>query len=54
MWGDKLKGVEYKEEDEKEGYRQLSADITRGRARIGGDWAVAMTIDSLAIREFVR
>ena len=54
VWGDKLKGVEHKEEDEKEGYRQLCADIARERARIGGDWAVAMTIDSAAIREFVR
>ena len=54
VWGDKLKGVEHKEEDEREGYRQLCADIARERARIGGDWAVAMTIDSAAIREFVR
>ena len=54
VWGDKLKGVEHKEEDEKEGYRQLCADIARERARIGGDWAVAMTIDSAAIRDFVR
>jgi len=54
QWEGMLEGREV-DEDALEGmYREMCKDISRERARLGGDWAIAVVLHSQSIRDFVR
>ena len=54
VWGDFMQNKNYDKELFAELYRQLAADVTAQKRRIGGDWAIAMVIMTAEIREVLR
>merc|ERR1719430_600418 len=49
-----LGGKEVEEADLEAMYREMCKDIARERARLGGDWAIAVVLHSQSMRDFVR
>merc|ERR1719391_1805143 len=54
QWEAMLEGKEVDEAVLEAMYREMCKDIARERARLGGDWAIAVVLHSQRIRDFVR
>ena len=54
QWEALLEGREVEEADLEAMYREMCKDIARERARLGGDWAIAVVLHSQSMRDFVR
>ena len=54
QWEAMLEGKEVDEAAMEAMYREMCKDIARERARLGGDWAIAVVLHSQSIRDFVR
>ena len=54
QWEAMLEGKEVDEAVLEAMYREMCKDIARERARLGGDWAIAVVLHSQSIRDFVR
>merc|ERR1719305_467580 len=50
QWEALLEGREVEEADLEAMYREMCKDIARERARLGGDWAIAVVLHSQRIR----
>ena len=54
QWEARMEGKEVDNVALEAMYREMCKDIARERARLGGDWAIAVVLDSRSIRDFVR
>ena len=54
QWEAMLEGREVEEGALETMYSEMCKDIARERARLGGDWAIAVVLHSQSIRDFVR
>merc|ERR1719219_946750 len=54
QWEARMEGKEVDNVALEAMYREMCKDIARERARLGGDWAIAVVLHSQSMRDFVR